>query len=343
MKKILFFIFLFILLPQTVCGQSLDFENDNLQKAEIIDSTENFIRVETKLGERITVDQSVETDQHLSLRVGDKVLVNKLIMENGEERFMIVDVIRRAPIYFLIFLFIVLILVLYRKQGLKALLGLLVSLLIIIFILAPMILAGFNPLFSAIVIGGLAFVCMTYITYGRNKKSHVAVIGTLISLSLVGVLSYLFANLSSLSGFVTDEATFLVTMGYEINMRGLLLAAIIIGTLGVLDDVTVGQASVVQELKEVDQNLSGWQLYNKAMRVGRDHVSSMINTLFFAYIGASFPLFLLFTIGAPPFDSLGAIINNEIVATEIVRTLVGSISLLLAVPVTTWVAVKFNK
>jgi len=160
--------------------------------------------------------------------------------------------------------------------------------------------------------------------------------GTLIALIITGILANIFVEAAKLTGFASEEAGFLqVAKGGAINMKGLLLAGIIIGLLGILDDVTVSQAAIVFQLKEANNRLKFNQLYQRAMRVGQDHIASMINTLILVYAGASLPLLLLFIDSPRPFLE---VVNYEIIADEVVRTLVGSIGLILAVPLTTLIA-----
>lgn len=333
---------LFLFFPSLLLATDDSLNSSETQfEAKVVDINELFIKVEDKAGQRFTVEQTDLIEARQQFHQGDKVLVNKIIMEGGEEQYIITDVVRKKTIYFIIALFVLVVLLLYRRQGLRALVSLLLSLLVIVFFIAPLVLHGKNPLLVTIVGSAFILFLMVYITHGFNKKTHAAFVGILISVIIGGFLSYFFVRWASLSGFVQDEATFIISLGYtSVDMRGLLLSAIIIGMLGVLDDVAINQASIVKELFETDKNLDKKLIYKKAMRVGRDHISSMINTLLFAYIGASFPLFLLFVIKQPPFDTLGGVLNNEIVATEIVRTLVGSIALLLVVPITTGVAIK---
>jgi uncharacterized membrane protein len=178
-----------------------------------------------------------------------------------------------------------------------------------------------------------------YPSHGFNRKTHIAVFSTLIALVATGFLAKFFINFAKLSGLSSEEAGFLQVLNPEVSsMQGLLLAGIIIGVLGVLDDVTVSQASIVGQLKSANPELNTRQLYVRAMKVGHDHISSMVNTLVLVYAGASLPLLLLFTDAAKPFIEL---VNYEIIADEVVRTLVGSIGLILAVPITTLLASWF--
>ena len=159
--------------------------------------------------------------------------------------------------------------------------------------------------------------------------------GTLIALIITGILSSVFVEAARLTGFASEEAGFLRVARQMINIKGLLLAGIIIGVLGILDDITISQSAIVFQLKEANKKLKFNELYKRAMNVGQDHISSMVNTLVLVYAGASLPLLLLFIDNPQPFFE---VINYEIIADEIVRTLVGSIGLILAVPITTLIA-----
>jgi len=336
---------LFLFTPIASLAQNNTLPSPETQfAAKIIEVTEDFIKVEDKDKQKFTVETMDVMAVGHKFYKGDQVLVNELSMIDGENRYIITDVVRKKTIYYIIGFFILLVLLLYKKQGWRALLSLFFSFLVIIFIIAPLILQGKNPLLVTISGASLILLLMMYLTYGFNKKTHSALIGIITSLVIGGFLAYLFVHLASLSGFVQEEASFIISLGYEqVDMRGLLLAAIIIGMLGVLDDMAINQASAVNELISLDKNLTAKELYKKAMQIGKDHISSMINTLLFAYIGAAFPLFLLFVIKQPPFDTFGGVLNNEIVATEIIRILAGSSALLLAAPITTWIAVKMIK
>jgi uncharacterized membrane protein len=174
-----------------------------------------------------------------------------------------------------------------------------------------------------------------YMCHGLSARTSVAVLGTLISLSLIGVLGSLFIGWAALTGNTDDNTGLIHGLYPGIDMSGLLLAGVIIGSLGVLDDVTVTQTSAVWELHEANPSM-GWRgLYRAGIRIGRDHIASVVNTLVLAYAGAALPLLLLFSIAQ---SSVGTVANSELVAEEIVRTLVGSIGLVASVPVTTALA-----
>jgi uncharacterized membrane protein len=186
------------------------------------------------------------------------------------------------------------------------------------------------------ILGAFALLSITqYLIYGWSLKTHSAVLGILISLIITGVLATIFVDATRLTGFGSEEVGFLQTAGVPIDPRGLLLAGILIGALGVLDDVTISQASSVFELSSANPAFGVRELYRRAMNIGQDHIASTVNTLVLAYVGASLPLLLLFAIYAQPF---GQIINREFVTEEVVRTLVGSLGLVTAVPITTLLA-----
>jgi len=274
---------------------------------------------------------------------GDKVMVN-YIKSGEKDLFYVVDYVRRAWLYFLAGIFALVVILIGRLKGLRALISLLISFLIIIKFILPQILAGANPLLIGVLGCFAILVCIIYITEGINKKSHLAILSVLICLFIVYLLSWLFTYFAKLTGMAQDEVMYLVSAGHGmINFQGLLLVAILIGTLGVLDDVVISQIEAVKQIRQANKKLPSKQVFQRAFKIGNSHFGAVINTLFLAYVGASLPLLLLFVIQEPPFLSFAQIINNEIIATEIIRALIGSIGIALAVPLSTFLAVCFNK
>ena len=300
---------------------------------------EMFQKLEVKItskGDLYEQKISVENlDPRIEYKVGNKLM----IYQADEETFFIADQVRTDALLILFVIFIFMVLLISKWRGLGSLLGMAFSFLVIIYFILPKIAEGNNPILIAI-LGSLMIIPATfYPSHGVNSKTTVAVFSTLLALLVTGFLANFFINFAKLSGLSSEEAGFLQVM-YPglLNMKGLLLAGVIIGVLGVLDDITVSQASIVQQLKIANPNLKTGELYIRAMQVGHDHISSMVNTLVLVYAGASLPLLLLFNDAARPFAE---IINYEIIADEIVRTLVGSIGLILAVPISTFLAVIF--
>jgi len=299
-------------------------ENENYQKLEIL------ITKGSGKGEKIEIEIGGEFQKvgQIKYRVGDEVIVSSF--------GYITDFVRRQPLLWLFAIFAALVLAIGKLWGLSSLLGMGFSFLIIFKIILPQILAGRDPVLTTI-LGSLLIIPATfYLSHGFNKKTTIAVTGTLISLIIAGILSKIFVELTHLTGYASEEAAFLqIAQGGAVNIKGLLLAGIIIGVLGVLDDITIAQAVVVEQLRHANPNLKPQEIFKRAMRIGQDHIASMVNTLVLVYAGASLPLLLLFVNNPHP---LSEIVNYEIIAEEIVRTLVGSIALIMAVPITTFLA-----
>jgi len=267
----------------------------------------------------------------------DKVLVNAAQDLAGEEMYVIIDSVRTDSLILLGIIFILMTMLVTKLRGVMALLSLVASFLVIFYFLLPKIYEGWDPVLTASLASAVIIPITFYMSHGFNKKTSVAVLGTLIALIITGLMAKIFIELSSLQGMSSEEAGFLAGIKKgAVDMRGLLLAGIMIGALGVLDDVTVSQSSIVQQLREASDKLKPKEIYAKAMKVGQDHITSMINTLILVYTGVSLPLLLIFVDNPHPF---GEIVNYEFIAEEIVRTLVGSIGLILAVPITTLIAV----
>ncbi len=281
---------------------------------------------------------------NVSYKVGDKVIVNKSFNFESQEVFYITDRVRSNSLIWLGLIFALAVVSIGKLKGLRALVVLFLTFLIILKFIIPQILSGANPLLISIIGSLFILILAIYITEGFKRVSHISIFAILISLLITGVLSVLFTELSKISGFVSEDIMFLISSNFgTIDVKGLLLAGIIIGSLGVLDDVVIAQVMTVEQLKKANSNLSRRDAYKKAMEVGVSHLSSMINTLFLAYAGVSLPLLLLFNVNEPPFLGFSQIINNEMVAIEIVRALTGSIGLVLAIPIATILAVNFLK
>jgi uncharacterized membrane protein len=256
--------------------------------------------------------------------------------DTGELVTYFIDFERSQSLAWLFAAFIFVSVLISGWKGVRGLIGILFSLAVIIFFIIPQILAGKDPVLVSIM-GGFVFLSVSmYLVYGWTLKTHSAVLGILISMFITGLLAVFFIDLARLTGFGNESALFLVQQTSQpISLRGLLLAGILIGALGVLDDLVISQASAVFELHAANAGLELPQLYQRAMNIGRDHVASTVNTLVLAYAGAALPMLLLFSLNSGDF---GMLANMSMVAEEIVRTLVGSIGLFLAVPLTTFLA-----
>ncbi len=270
------------------------------------------------------------------IRDGDSIIVARapsiLVEEGVEPGYFFVDFERTQPLAILAAIFAVVVLALSRWRGVASLIGLGISFAVLLWFVIPAILEGTSPVLVAIVGAAGITLAGIYLSHGFTALSTTAVLGTLSSLVLTALLASVFVELSRLTGLSSEESAFLQITAQQVNLQGLLLAGIIIGTLGVLDDVTVTQASAVWQLRLANPSLGALALYRSAVRIGRDHIASMVNTLVLAYAGASLPLLILFKISSL---HAGNVINGQVIAEEIVRTLVGSVGLVAAVPITT--------
>ncbi|WP_307834076.1 YibE/F family protein [Paractinoplanes lichenicola] len=228
-----------------------------------------------------------------------------------------------------------------RWRGLRALAGLAVTFAVLLIFVVPAILDGRQPLLVAVVGAAAIMLIVLYLTHGLTLTTTVAVAGTLIALTVTALLSALFTSLVHLTGVADDTTTFLSVSQSGVDMRGLLLAGIVIGALGVLDDITVTQAETVRELARANPGYGFRELYGAATRVGRAHIASVVNTIVLAYAGASLPLMLLFAVGGTPVSRL---LTGQPIAEELVRSGVGTLGLIAAVPITTalaaWLAAR---
>ncbi|WP_262060824.1 YibE/F family protein [Streptomyces sp. STR69] len=282
-----------------------------------------------------TFTEIVQPDQSRQLHQGEKVVVAYEPSAPRDLQYSVTDVNRKFPMALLAGIFALAVVVVGRLRGVMALVALAISFMILNFFILPAILHGSNPLIVAVVGSSAIMLIALYMCHGLSARTSVAVLGTLMSLVLIGVLGSVFIGWAALTGNTDDNTGLIHGLYPSIDMSGLLLAGVIIGSLGVLDDVTVTQTSAVWELHEANPSM-GWRgLYRAGIRIGRDHIASVVNTLVLAYAGAALPLLLLFSIAQ---SSVGSVANSELVAEEIVRTLVGSIGLVASVPVTTALA-----
>jgi uncharacterized membrane protein len=249
--------------------------------------------------------------------------------------YQIQDFQRGTSMLWLAALFAAAVLLLGRWRGLASLLALGFSFLVLVVYLFPAILTGGNPVIVGVLAASVIMFGVLYLTHGVSAQTSSAVLGTVLSLALIGVLGNAFSAATQLTGLDDDTAKLIGVLGHGIDARGLLLAGMVIGALGVLDDVTVTQTSSVWELRRANPDLGARALYTAALRIGRDHISSAVNTLALAYTGAALPVLLIFSLSGQGF---GTLVTTQDIAQEVVRTLVGSIGLVAAVPITTAIA-----
>ena len=286
-------------------------------------------------GQSTTLNITEGPDQP-TLRRGDRVVLGRADDGTEDVAYYFADYQRRAPLLILGLLFALAVVGLARWRGAAALIGLGASLVVLIRFILPAILAGSNPLAVSLVGSSLIAVVIIYLAHGVNARTTTAVLGTLAALALTAVLAVIFVAATQLTGLSSEEGTYLRgVLGTRVNLQGLLLGGIVIGALGVLNDVTVTQAAAVWEIHQANPDVDARRLYRSAMRIGRDHIASTVDTLVLAYAGAALPLFVVFTLAG---RRLGELLSGEIVAEEVVKTLVGSIGLVASVPITTALA-----
>jgi len=308
-------------------------QNYQIARVNILNGEYAGIIMEIDYGRR-----QIRSDDYL-LKVGDPIMVAISKTPDNVVNAYFVDYMRITPILWLAITFAIAIILISRWKGVRSLLSMAFSLYVIIGYIIPHILIGEDPLRVSI-IGSIILLSVTlYLTYGWTLKTHAAVVSMIIVLILTGALSALFVLFARLNGTGDENVMFLMqAMETPINLRGLLLGGMIIGALGVLDDLVTTQASAVFELHHANPGYGFLELYHSAMRIGQDHVAATVNTLVLAYAGASLPMLLLFSLARGDY---GYLVNFSFIAEEVVRTLVGSLGLIAAVPLTTTIAIFF--
>jgi uncharacterized membrane protein len=286
-------------------------------------------------GSDVTFEQAVTSGPIRVPEVGDGVVLSEFAAGDGTFSYNFADYERTGSMLVLGVFFVAAVLLLGRWRGLGALVGLGVSIVVLVAFMLPALLDGSNPIVVAIVGASIIAFASLYLAHGVTAATNVALLSTLLALALTGILAWIFIGATTFTGLTDESSFYLEALGVSIDPRGLLLAGVVIGALGVLDDVTVTQVSAVAELRALQPDASPAVLYRSALTIGRDHISSTVNTLFLAYAGAALPLLLVFRVVQAP---IGDVAMREQVAVEIVRTLVGSMGLVAAVPIATGLA-----
>lgn len=323
-------------------------EKSEIVKARVLETTEKesdiipVFNIENKNQEiRALILEGENKDRVVTfnndftpLASGDIFYLNHTTRD-GEEFFAMMEPYRLNIIYILLFAFIILTILIGGFQGLRGLVSLALSFVLILYALLPGILAGYSPVLVSIVVSSFIIIVGSYITHGFNKTTTSAVLGMILTIIITGTLAVVSIEYGKFTGYDNEEAVFLNrNFAGEIDLVGILIGGIMIGLLGVLYDIAINQAIFVEELHHIAPHVKRKNIFQRAMRMGREHIGALVDTLAIAYAGASLPLLLLFSNST----NLELIINREIFATEIVRILIGSISLIIAVPITTFIA-----
>lgn len=274
----------------------------------------------------------------IPLKKGDKVVLHLEQAPTGDVEFFVADIQRDTALYIFAGLFFALLIIIGKKKGIFSLVSILSTIGLIFTVLMPMILNGFCPIASTVLICIFSTIITIYLVGGFNSKSSSAVIGTTLSLIFAGGFSMLAIYIGRLTGFAGEENMFLYTARPDLSFTGILSASMIIAALGAVMDTAVSIASTINEIYLTDKTLSVKQLFNSGMNVGRDIIGTMSNTLILVYLGSSLPLVLL----SSNID-LHKFFNLNQVSTEILSAIVGSISILACVPITAVIAAYLIK
>lgn len=248
--------------------------------------------------------------------------------------YQIIDTYRLNNVWYIISFFFIVVVALSKWKGVGSIIGMFVSLLLITYFIVPFILQGYDPLLISIIGSAGILISTMYLAHGFSSRTTIAIGSILIALVITGVLAVIFVQTAKLTGLASDDAYALRFGLYDnLNFKGLLLGGIIIGALGVLDDIATSLTATIFEIKKANGKRSFRELFESGMEVGKEHVSSLVNTLILAYAGASLPLFLLIVVN-PNNYPMWMVLNSEIMMEEVVRTLAGSLGLIFAVPIT---------
>ncbi|AEH09324.1 YibE/F family protein [Candidatus Protofrankia datiscae] len=285
-------------------------------------------------GNQIHLDVPVDPTRP-AYEPGDRIRLAPTVDTSGQPTYYIVDFQRAAPLGWIAALTAVMVVAVARWRGLAALAGLVLTYLVIVRFTLPSLLDGHSPVAVALTTGAALMVGLLYLAHGVSARTTVALLGTLASLALTAALGAAAIDLAHITGLGSDEDVTLKAFAGELSLPGLVLASVIIGSLGLINDMTVTQAAAVWEVSDAAPDTPVRRLYRTGMRVGRDHIASSVYTLALAYAGAALPTLLLFTLA----DRASAdVATSELVATEIVRTAAGTVGLVASVPFTTAIA-----
>ena len=343
-ERLLRFLLLLLMLGGAALAQPAGGDSFGYSDGVIVsvDGDTRIARVELDDGRIIEADMGQPLPDGVSVgpelpdfRPGQRVETYWYLNSAGGQVWAVTDWIRRPALWWLTGIFLVATVAIARFKGLRAFAATAVGLVIVVSYIVPAILAGANPVLVSLIGTGGILVLAIYFVHGINWSTTAAVLGTFVAIIVTMVFGIIWTDLAFLTGFGSEDAMMISYHSSEINMRGLLLAGMLIGALGALTDVTIVQASVVRELAHTNPEMGARDLYRHGMNVGNDHIGSLVNTLVLAYAGTALPLLMLLHINGA---SLLQTLNMETVATEVVHTLVGSLGLILGVPLTTLIA-----
>lgn len=324
----------------TAIVEDIEQTSCNIDLGEVTSKTEcikaEFTEPETGKKEIVEiVEQSNQLRGDNSVKEGDYIRINKVLLAEGLQ-FVFNGFDRSLTYFWMIVVFILTVILIGGKRGFRSIFSLIISVILIVKVIIPLIISGQDPIYVVLIIGFLMFSAQIYLTNGFNKQSHSSILGALVGIGASAILAGLFSNASHITGFGDENSGFLaINAPNNISVRDIVVASFILGVLGVIDDATVSQVSVVSELLTNNPKIDKLQLFRSAMKVGASHIGSLMNTLFIAYVASALPLMTLLSIYNP---NIIEIINLDLFAEEIVRTLVGSLGLVISIPAATYFA-----
>ncbi len=355
MKKLLLGVVLLGGIAGVVSAQELVTSKEELVPARVVEITSERMEtlptsdaeflVQTMKVKILKGSQKGDTVQldndYAKMKEGSRLILRVTNTTDGRVVYGVSDFERRPPMMVFFVLFVLLVIGFGKMQGVRSLVSLGVSILIIFFVLIPLLLKGYSPVLVSTGVSAIILFFAIFFTHGFNRKSLIAFSGTVGAVVITGLLAWLATGMTHMTGFASHEAVYLnFNTGGTLDFVGLYLASIMIGMLGVLDDISITQVAVVRELYGVASHLSKAEIFSSAIRVGKEHVGALVNTLVLAYVGVALPSVLYFATSSA---GIGHLINMELFASEIMRTILGSIGLILTVPITTILAVIFMR
>lgn len=342
MKKILFFFIILILINLLSKSKKIQAQEKKYFVGQIIE-----VNIKKNNNQPSEIIYSVKTDDNQIIKINHTFeknfhykKIDKVIVSKSNNQFFIEDYFRLDKIIILLAIFLTTTFFIIGKKTFGVIFSIFFSLFILFTSVIPNIIAGYDPIIAAIFGCFIIIPFSFFFSHGFNKKTLIAILGTLISLILTGIISYLSSIFLKITGTAAEEIIFFkVIINQEVNFFSIYIASIIITLTGILDDVTVTEVSIVWELKKSLKNTSWFKIYNKALTIGKDHLKSIINTIIIVYVGTNLPLILFLYLSK---NQILTYLNFEIFAQEIVCFLISTLGLLLSMPITTLIAVKSN-
>lgn len=286
-------------------------------------------------GKRTLLEIRPDLPGEPGLEVGDNILLSDQAAQGQGQQFAFQDYDRSMSMWVWLILAVALIVLVGAWRGLRSLVGLAITIAVILIFLLPALVRGGSPVLLALTCGSAVLFLVLFLVHGFSWKSAAAMGGTLISLAFAAVFSYLAVLTTGIRGLGDESNLNILVYMPGINISGLMLAGMIVGALGVLNDVTIAQASTVHELHALEPEANRWRIFRSAMKVGQDHIASMVYTLVLSYTGVALPTLLMLSISGRTFEQ---VVTSDVMATELLRSVTGAMALVLAVPITTIIA-----